>query len=216
MPIIGEIRKARQAGKTGSSRYVWHACEVCGRERWVQIKNGQPRNKFCVRCPQLGNPSWLGKVREFSSNWKGGRTTDTEGYIHIRLSKSDFYFPMAVKQGYVKEHRLVMAKSLGRCLQPWEIVHHKNHIRDDNRIENLQIELVNGHNQLSILENEIKKLEERVILLEAENTLLKAVMKGNSEPQHDNPWYDEGSITTPADVTVTGSIYPDTRHGELR
>jgi len=45
---------------------------------------------------------------------------------------------------------------------------------------------------------------------------VKEVMRGNSKPQHDNPWYDEGSITTPADITVTGPIYPDTRHGDLR
>jgi hypothetical protein len=39
----------------------------------------------------------------------------------------------------VFEHRLVVERWLGRYLRPEELIHHRNQIKTDNRIENLQV-----------------------------------------------------------------------------
>ncbi len=48
---------------------------------------------------------------------------------------------MADKYGRVMEHRLVMARRLGRCLWPFpiEVVDHKDGITSHNEIENLAL-----------------------------------------------------------------------------
>lgn len=90
------------------------------------------------------------------------------GYISIRVYSDDFFYPMASWNGYVREHRLVMAKHLGRNLSSWELIHHINGIKDDNRLENLQLVTDDKHKQITVLENRIKFLERRVVILEAE------------------------------------------------
>ena len=69
-------------------------------------------------------------------NWKGGRVNTSAGYAAIFGGE----FPeMVDTQGYTLEHRLVMARHLGRSLTKHETVHHINGNRQDNRIENLQL-----------------------------------------------------------------------------
>ena len=74
-----------------------------------------------------------------------------------------------------------MAKHLGRCLHSWEIVHHKNHQRADNRIENLQLVTDDRHKQLTILETKIDRLTEKQDALMLEIKLLRLENKRLAE-----------------------------------
>lgn len=174
MSELGTTAKAFNIGIKGDGNFIWHACEGCGKERWVQLKMGKPIFTLCRKCCQ---PHRTG---EQSQNWKGGVRIHSQGYRLVYVDKTNPFYPMATIK-YVPEHRLIMAKHLGRCLQSWEIVHHKNHIKTDNRIENLELfpsqkehlpdTLMMAH--VGKLELRIRQLESRVTQLEAENILLR-------------------------------------------
>jgi hypothetical protein len=72
---------------------------------------------------------------EHNGHWKGGRSYHKAGYVMV-LDRSH---PRASSSGYVFEHILVMEAHLGRALWPDENVHHRNGVRDDNRLDNLEL-----------------------------------------------------------------------------
>jgi transposase-like protein len=78
------------------------------------------------------------KRREQSHSWKGGRIR-LGAYIATWPSAGDLKLIKPLANGYVMEHRLVMARHLGRPLLPGETVHHKDGDPVHNAIGNLQL-----------------------------------------------------------------------------
>ena len=66
------------------------------------------------------------------------------GYVYVRIPDH----PKATSTGYVYEHRAVVENHIGRLLTDDEVVHHVNHDKTDNRIENLKIADKNSHARL--------------------------------------------------------------------
>ena len=77
-------------------------------------------------------------------HWSGGRKKHSQGYILVYAPDH----PCRDRNGFVLEHRLVMEQHIGRLLDESEIVHHKNGIKSDNRLENLQVMSRADHAQL--------------------------------------------------------------------
>ena len=183
-PVIGELSSKRKPSG-GLVYHIWAACQQCGQYRWVTASRGKPLQPYCRKCSSLIYPRPRG-IRHPS--FKNGRYS-TGGYIVVTIEpEDDFYLPMA-KQGHhycVLEHRLVMAKHLRRNLQTWELVHHKNGIKTDNRIDNLEL-TTNGAHSIShtkgYRDGYLKGLrdgkDQQISRLKAENAdLIDRIMRG--------------------------------------
>lgn len=77
------------------------------------------------------------------------------GYIRAYVPKH----PNAQKDGYVMLHTVIMEQSLGRYLNDNEVVHHINHNKADNRIENLMLMDKHEHLSMHLKERHEKKGE---------------------------------------------------------
>lgn len=71
--------------------------------------------------------------------WKGGRVLNPHGYIQVLIPADHPFASMRLANGYVLEHRLVMAEHLGRPLLPHETVHHVDGDKTHNVIGNLEL-----------------------------------------------------------------------------
>ena len=101
-----------------------HRCKKCSApvEGHTTASGGWHVPQRCASCAKLRN-----KAAEHPG-WKGGRHTNSEGYIAVRTGTRQ----------YALEHRLVWIAAHGPIPDGY-IIHHKNRDRTDNRLENLEM-----------------------------------------------------------------------------
>ena len=167
MPRLGDITR-----DSGYKTHIWHACVICGKERWVQLNRDQPVSERCRSCAAKASWQKLPKplrplpTGENHWKWKGGRTVCGYGYICILQPNHH----RANKIGYVREHILVWEKAHNRLLPNGWVVHHLNGIKTDNRPVNLVALPSMKHTH--VLQAKAKRIQELEALLNNQNQLL--------------------------------------------
>src|SRR3990167_9364057 len=117
-------------------KQVHKKCGFCGKDYSKMERRDRP-SRFCTK---LCSQRWTAKNR-----------STTKGFIITKQGYKLLYLPghpMAARNGYLMEHRFVMAEVLRRNLRQWEVVNHKNWNKMDNRPENLEVMNKKTHDRL--------------------------------------------------------------------
>lgn len=141
-----------------------YACLRCGKtvvRPRCHVDSGKHRGKFCSRdCTYAYWREHPDEHPSFRNKVAFAERIDSQGYVWV-------YVP---GRGRMRQHHVVMEKVLGRPLEPWETVHHKNGNRADNRPENLELwqgKQPSGVRSSDAIRARLEALEVRMLALEA-------------------------------------------------
>jgi hypothetical protein len=135
-----KIQKNREDFWTskGKASGLHFECRTCGTEK-LKNKPDEWKVKEKIR-HKIKSRKKLGLSVDLSISYKRAKNQDSwksmsNGYIIIGRPNH----PNSRKSGMMFEHVFVMSEYLKRSLAKHENVHHKNGLRYDNRIENLEL-----------------------------------------------------------------------------
>lgn len=124
--------------------------------RFIKGSNGRlgskttKKTKLKQRLAKLINPTkyWTGKSRHIATEPKQRKN----GYRYIAISLVEPEVKKLFKRTTrpIAEHQYVWCKYNKLCIPKGYIIHHKNHIRNDNSIENLMLMKSGDHARLHL------------------------------------------------------------------
>ena len=129
-----QVEGAPRAAKNGGIKWLC-VCE-CGKDSVVRsccLRSGKQVSCGCYRTEAARKAR---KAEAAAREWDD-YAVKAHGHGYLARART----LASGKRVYKLEHRFVMEKVLGRPIQPFEEIHHKNGIRTDNRPENLELKV---------------------------------------------------------------------------
>lgn len=156
-----KARTSAQAKKAARARWQNHAkcnVETCANPARTAGLCGGHYQRMSIHGELFPDRPLGERGGKYNSNWKGG-----EIYFDGRILVYSKGHPYPNYGGtHVFRYRLVMEKHLGRHLLPDEIVHHKNGISNDDRLENLEVMRQSEHAKQHVTSNDFVPIRERI------------------------------------------------------
>lgn len=147
--VLGQLRRC---GVDTRRRHDYETSENV-KEAWRKIGRATKGRKLTSKQRAAISERNKGKRRRNDYEFGGHEKKRDDGYIIVYCPQH----PNATNEGYVMKHRLVMERALGIRLASDYVVHHINHVRDDNRLENLALMTFRAHAALHMAERQNRR-----------------------------------------------------------